>query len=906
MSAGASPSNSPLQGCLAGITGRGDQKALFRAGGDCWSYEEVVAAIRSGSELKFKGRIGVLVNDRLLSGLVSCAVMNGASCVPLDPKLTISELQDRISHLGIHTIVVDSDDRAELAGVSVVKISLKGHQLVWSGEVGTGEESEAALILMTSGSTGLPKLVPLTHGHLGHSAKSVADSMDLGAEDRVINLLPMVHIGGLLDLFLVPLMTGGSVIFAEPGETASIMELLERLKPTWLQGAPAILQSLHRFSGGEAPPHQLRKIRSVSAPLSDDLYEEIKEMFGVPVIEMYGMSETGGVITSNPLESGAQKIGSVGRAVNCEVEIRNEGEVWVRSRSLFSGYSEPEQNEGLWDGDWFFTGDLGRLDEDGYLFLKGRAREVINRGGQKVSPAEIDEIVGSWNEVKEAASFGFFHPTLGEEVGLAMVLGDGESLSDSEVRERLSGCLADYKLPKRFLRLKEMPRNQGGKLQRFKLAEILPDEGSRKDGELSDLEKRILPLWCAALGVKDAGPNEDFFEQGGDSLSATSFLISVEKRFKISLLGFIFYEGSTIRGVAGAVEERLGKGTGQAVREPDFPPRVKKRLVRFLASWPGVPPFEGSYARVDRDADPSLPILFWACNSTRQREGIKDAIGGHVQIVSLRSLRLVQHKLLRDDKRTTLVYADEVERIQPEGPLLLGGYCEGGRVMTMVGREMIRRGRTVELLALHDDILEEPIDAHVALIFSRGWKHFPPARYPDIEAGWHKLFKGRYGFMIKEGRHGVYYEGKIIEPLGRFLKAQLEAARESKPESVEIQSPECSVELRSKLPLILKKGEKYPLTIRVKNLGSKTLVPGGGSSLYARWVDLNRDEKPMEGLHSRFDGELPPGESQDLELTVHSRKGGRLYQLQIGVLEEGFGWSQKVSKNALRLWRLIR
>lgn len=411
-------------------------------------------------------------------------------------------------------------------------------------------------------------------------------------------MLPMAHIGGLVDLFLVPLISGGSVVFEDPKKPAEVLSTITKQQITWLQGAPAILQSLIREIGSDRLEHKLRLIRSVSAPLSEALYKEVADYFSVPIIEMYGMSETGGVITSNPLDSGSQKIGSVGKAVHCEVSIRNENEVWVRSAGLFQGYQNESENERLWNNSTFFTGDLGHLDEDGYLFLTGRAKEQINRGGQKVAPREIDRLVEAWPEVAEAACFGFPHSTLGEEVGLALVLKANKELSDQEIRGRLSHNLTEYKLPKRFIRLDRLPRNQGGKLQRHRLAEATAPTPKDAEALLSETEKRIIPLWQSALGTDEVGRNLDFFDQGGDSLSATTLLVSVEKTFKISLLGFIFYENATIEGPRPCCRRAAGRDEQPQSERKRIPTKSSQKassLSLILAGKSAIPRFLRTY-----------------------------------------------------------------------------------------------------------------------------------------------------------------------------------------------------------------------------------------------------------------------------------------------------------------------
>jgi acyl-CoA synthetase (AMP-forming)/AMP-acid ligase II/thioesterase domain-containing protein/acyl carrier protein len=892
-------------GALAKARGGSATIALIGRDGFGWSMARVHNALDSLKQDRLSGRIGVLIDDRLLSGLASGAVIRQATCVPLDPKMTLTEVQERIDLLGITTIIVDSERWRDLKVDSQVRVQLENFELKWTGEFRPGEPSEDALILMTSGSTGKPKVVRLSHENLVHSTGAIISSMNLNEEDRAINMLPMAHIGGLVDLFLVPLISGGSVVFVDPTQPKDVLSAISAAKITWLQGAPAILQSLLRTCGNTATEHSLRLIRSVSAPLSNALYHEITNHFGVPVIEMYGMSETGGVITSNPPGQGEQKVGSVGKPVNCEVTIQNGGEVWVQSAGLFRGYQNEEENEGLWKNGAFFTGDLGYLDGDGYLFLTGRAKEQINRGGQKVAPREIDQLVEAWPEITEAASFGFPHSTLGEEVGLALVFKKNHDLCDQEIRERLSEHLTDYKLPKRLVRIDKLPRNQGGKLQRHLLAEVTAPTSQNKEAPLSETEKRIVPLWQAALGVNNAGRDLDFFDQGGDSLSATTLLASVEKTFKISLLGFIFYENATIGGLARAVDERRTGKSDSNQRSLDFPRRIRKKLLRFLSSWPGKAPFPESYARIDDRANNDTPYLFWCCNSVREISVIAENARSYLTLVSFRTLRLVQHKKLRNYDLITQIYLEEIERLQPTGPVHLGGFCEGARIMVRIGRELIKKGRQIQLLVLQDFNLEDPFPARIAMIHSAEWKRHPVRSHHDIHLGWRKIYQNRYGLMEKDGNHSHAFNEESQKTLRQFLKDQLEKSGADRPTSFSRQNPQCSITLITSIPRVLKSNKDYPVRVRIRNEGSQTIASNHGVVLHARWVDLNRDPKPGLPMFTPLSADLEPGEATELEINLISRKGKRIYQIQIAILEEGWGWQPSVIEKSHRQWRLI-
>ena len=879
----------------------GEEIALISEEGRIWTRRHLWEAFDSAAALKLSGRIGVLIKDRLLSGLVSCAVMRDTTCVPLDPAMTATEIKDRSAQLQLAATI--TDDREFSADPAVIIARREGHKLLFEGAAPSAPTSGDALILMTSGSTGRPKVVALSHQNLLHSTAAIIESLSLTPADRAVNLLPTSHIGGLVDLFLVPLISGGSVVFGEARSPESVLSLLKSQKPTWLQTAPAILQGLVKAARGPID-HHLRLIRSVSAPLSPALASAASQAFRVPLIEMYGMSETGGVITSNPLPPALPKIGSVGRPVNCAVEIRNDGEVWVRSGGLFAGYDQESDNEGLWDDDFFFTGDLGHLDVDGDLFLTGRAKELINRGGQKVSPAEIDALVGEWEEIAEVASFSFPHQTLAEEVGLAMVFREGQALDDREIRKRLSSSLADYKLPKRLLRLEKLPRNQNGKLQRFLLAEIAPRE-ARTTAEATATEKRLLPLWLAALNTGECDHSLDFFDQGGDSLSATTLLASVEKEFKITLDGFIFYENATVNALAKAVDERLIRAPKALARDPDFPLRIQKRLRRFLSSWPGKPPFTESYARIDSEGSPENPFLFWCCNGVKELDFLAGAIRPFLTLISFRSLRLVQHKKLRNRELITAVYLDEIERIQPEGPLFLGGFCEGGRIMHEIGQALIKKGREVRLLVLQDHNLEEPFPARIALIHSDVWKRHPLRLHHNIHHGWEKIYRGRFGVFRKEGGHSRAFRSEVRADLQDFLKEQFEKSQDEMPPPLVRQDPDCEVTLLSKIPRLFNGRRTYPARIRVTNHGPNTLRADDGLVLHARWVDLDRSHKAGPPMFNPLPADLPAGDSVKFELEISAHKRKRLYQLQIALIEEGWGWHDATPRKSHRHWHLI-
>jgi acyl-CoA synthetase (AMP-forming)/AMP-acid ligase II len=348
------------------------------------------------------------------------------------------------------------------------------------------EPADVALILHTSGTTSRPKIVPLSHANIWTSARNIAASLELSANDRALNVMPFFHIHGLIAGLSAPLSRGGSV-FCTPGFNAlKFFAEMEEANPTWYTAVPTMHQTLLTRAGRHKEiiaRHPLRFIRSSSASLPPTVIGELEAAFKCPVIEAYGMTEATHQMASNPL-NGIRKPGSVGLAAGPEVAIMDEkgrlidrgeiGEVVIRGESVTAAYeNNPKANgEAFVDG-WFRTGDQGVIDADGYLTLTGRLKEIINRGGEKISPREVDEALLDHPAVLQAVAFAVPHPMLGEDVGAAVVLREGLTATEQELGAFLSERLAAFKTPRKILFLAEIPKGVTGKLQRIGLAQKL-------------------------------------------------------------------------------------------------------------------------------------------------------------------------------------------------------------------------------------------------------------------------------------------------------------------------------------------------------------------------------------------------------------------------------------------------
>ncbi len=344
---------------------------------------------------------------------------------------------------------------------------------------------DIAMILHTSGTTSRPKRVPIRQRHMAASAANIARTYNLTAADTALCVMPLFHIHGLIGSMLSTLASGGTLVCPAGFSALEFWSWLETFQPTWYSAVPTMHQLLlARAERHQATiaAHPLRFIRSSSAALPPVVLERLEATFHTPVLESYGMTEATHQMTSNPLPPGVRKPGSVGFGFGVEVGIMDEwgtllpqgtiGEVVVRGPNVIDGYEHnPEANAQAFVAGWFRTGDQGMIDGDGYLHLTGRIKELINRGGEKISPLEIDDVLLRHPAVAEALTFAVPHPKLGEEIHAAVVL--SQPVSEADLKAHCAASLAEFKVPRVFHLLDALPRGATGKLQRINMARLL-------------------------------------------------------------------------------------------------------------------------------------------------------------------------------------------------------------------------------------------------------------------------------------------------------------------------------------------------------------------------------------------------------------------------------------------------
>ena len=352
---------------------------------------------------------------------------------------------------------------------------------------GLAGPDDVALVLHTSGTTSRPKIVPLTHRNIFASANNIRRTLALTPSDRCLNVMPLFHIHGLMAAILSTLSAGASVLCTPGFNALRFFAWLAEAKPTWYSAVP----TMHQMILGLAARNQeiidatpLRFIRSSSASLPPQVMQRLEEVFSAPVVEAYAMTEAAHQMTCNPLPPGRRKPGTVGPAAGPEVSIMDEqgsllatgvvGEVVIRGPNVTPGYeNNPKANAENFTNGWFRTGDQGVTDEDGYLTITGRLKEIINRGGEKISPREVDDVLMDHPAVEQVVTFALPHEKLGEEVAAAIVLREGTEATEQDVQAFASARLANFKVPRKVLFLNEIPKGPTGKIQRIGLAEKL-------------------------------------------------------------------------------------------------------------------------------------------------------------------------------------------------------------------------------------------------------------------------------------------------------------------------------------------------------------------------------------------------------------------------------------------------
>jgi len=459
--------------------------------------------------------LGIGRNDRVAIVLpngpemATCymACASGVASAPLNPAYRADEFEFYLSDLHAKALIVDQGSASPAIEVAT-RLGVRLIDLVPTTDAGAGSftlkpreagrtptttggyagPDDVSMVLHTSGTTSRPKIVPLSQGNLAASATHIRRTLQFVSTDCGLNIMPLFHIHGLIAGVLAPL-AAGSQVFCTPGFNAlKFFGWMDEAHPTWYTAVPTMHQTIVARASKNADVigrNPLRFMRSSSSSMPPQVIKELEDIFHAPLIESYGMTEATHQMASNPLPPAERKPGTVGVAAGPEIAIMDTtdgsllerggtGEIVIRGPNVTKGYeNNPKANEeGFADG-WFRTGDQGVMDADGYISITGRLKEIINRGGEKISPREVDEILMDHPAVAQVVCFGMPHDKLGEEVAAVVVVREGQTVTERELQTFVAGRAADYKVPKKILFMDEIPKGATGKLQRIGLAQKL-------------------------------------------------------------------------------------------------------------------------------------------------------------------------------------------------------------------------------------------------------------------------------------------------------------------------------------------------------------------------------------------------------------------------------------------------
>jgi acyl-CoA synthetase (AMP-forming)/AMP-acid ligase II len=472
--------------------------------------EETLATL-NGLGIGRNDRVAIVLNNgpEMAACFMACA--SGVTSAPLNPAYRADEFEFYLADLNAKALIVEQASHSPAIEVAI-KLGVRLIDLVVADgapagaftlvardgqggspavHAGFAQPDDVSMVLHTSGTTSRPKIVPLSQRNLAASATHIRNTLQFTAADCGLNIMPLFHIHGLIAGVLAPL-AAGSQVFCTPGFNAlKFFGWMDDACPTWYTAVPTMHQAIVSRASKNTEiiaRHPLRFLRSSSSSMPPQVIKELEEIFHAPLIESYGMTEATHQMASNPLPPAVRKPGTVGVAAGPEMSIMAEdgsllprgtglehtGEIVIRGPNVTAGYeNNPKANaDGFLNG-WFRTGDQGVIDEDGFVSITGRLKEIINRGGEKISPREVDEILMDHPAVAQVVCFGMPHPKLGEEVAAVVVLREGQQASERELQTFVGTRAADYKVPKKVLFMDEIPKGATGKLQRIGLAQKL-------------------------------------------------------------------------------------------------------------------------------------------------------------------------------------------------------------------------------------------------------------------------------------------------------------------------------------------------------------------------------------------------------------------------------------------------
>jgi len=662
-------------------------------------------------------RIAIVLPNGPEMAVTFLAMASGATCAPLNPSYSYNEFDFYLTDLNAKALIIQSGmdspaiDAAKNKGISIIELSpihkseagiftLKGDEQNFTIDNCFAETDDVALVLHTSGTTSRPKIVPLTHSNIYVSAVNIQMTLNLTEKDRCLNIMPLFHIHGLIGSLLSSLSAGSSIVLTQGFSAPRFFDWVEEFSPTWYTAVPTMHQAIlaRAENNRNVTSHNsLRFIRSCSSALPVRVMSELEDAFNVPVIEAYGMTEASHQVASNPLPPGERKGGSVGRSADSEIAIMDEygnilpsekkGEIVIRGENVMNGYeNNPDANKIAFVNGWFRTGDQGYLDSDNYLFITGRIKEIINRGGEKISPREIDDVLMEHPAIAQAMTFSIPHAQLGEDIGVAIVFHKNSGDTERGIKEFVAKRLADFKIPRRIIIVDDIPKGPTGKPQRIGLAEklgIIVSDYTKTDIKekfmppRTYLEKKLAAIWSQILKVEQISIYDNFFYLGGDSLLAAQVIAQIRSEIRSDLSLLDFFDKPTIANIASII-----KTTGQITRKQSSvlvtiqSGKANLKPLFCIHGCDGNVLIYSSLMRYLSSDQPVYGLRMQGLYGERKPHSRFDEMASH--------------------------YVREIRTVQPEGPYQIIGVRDGGWVAMEVGRQLLEQGEKVPMLVMID------------------------------------------------------------------------------------------------------------------------------------------------------------------------------------------------------------
>ena len=460
-------------------------------------FNEKISRQLAATNIINSDRAAIVLPNGPLMASSFLSISSYMSAAPLNPSYKQEEFEFYLDDLKPKFLLVEPNSKslaviaAKNLNIPVFEMKISDNQPLGTFELFDKEtdyknpnDYDEALVLHTSGTTSRPKIVPLSNLNIFTSAVNISKSLKLTADDHCLNIMPLFHIHGLIAVLSASAKVGASVCASNGFNALKFLDLAETQNITWYSGVPTMHQAIllrAQKNSDKAKKLNLRFIRSSSASLPPAIFEQLNDIFEKHVIEAYGMTEATHQMTSNPLPPAIQKPGLVGMPAGPEICIMNDkneklpegeiGEICIKGDNVTNGYeNNPEANKQSFVNDWFRTGDEGFFDEDGYLKISGRLKEIINKGGEKISPLEVDNILMDFPPIDQALCFGYKDKMLGEDIAVAIKLKENKSCTEDDIKSYANEKLAKFKIPKKIFIVEDIPKGATGKLQRIGLA----------------------------------------------------------------------------------------------------------------------------------------------------------------------------------------------------------------------------------------------------------------------------------------------------------------------------------------------------------------------------------------------------------------------------------------------------